>query len=73
MKVTYYAWDSGDWVAAEIDGDLYYEGHSLRDDHWLDILRKAGVEVSEVEVKYREEDGGPTRYGDWDEAPTEER
>lgn len=34
---------SGDWVVVEIDGQRFYEGHSIRHDTVVDIIRELGV------------------------------
>jgi len=39
--------EDGDWEVLKINGNIYFEGHSIHTDSWLEILQDLGVEVSE--------------------------
>ena len=47
-------WTSGDWVQMIINHRGVYEGHSIPDFIWLDVLADTGFEV--LETEYNEED-----------------
>ena len=47
-------WTSGDWVQMIINHRVVYEGHSIPDFIWLDVLADTGFEV--LETEYNEED-----------------
>lgn len=40
---------SGDWVKMIINDNVVYEGHSIPDFIWLDILEDTGFEVLKTE------------------------
>lgn len=65
MRVNVLCWDSGDWVAIEVDGRLYREGHSISDYDWMELLKRMGAHVTREEIQYDEVTGeGPTRYSE---------
>ena len=34
-----------DWSGIYINGYLQYEGHSIDDDYWISLLKRAGVNI----------------------------
>lgn len=57
-KVELITSESGDWAVIKIDGKSEYEGHSIADHQWLEILMKAGIEVSSKEVSNEDMEEG---------------
>ena len=49
--------ESGDWVVLIVDGEVYYEGHSIPTDEWLMLLKKFGLETIEKEISDEEMEG----------------
>lgn len=41
---------NGDWEEVYINDELVYEGHSIGVCHWVDILRKLGIEAYHEEI-----------------------
>lgn len=48
-------WSNGDWVQMIINHNLVYEGHSIPDFIWLDVLEDTNFEVLQTEVNEEEE------------------
>lgn len=44
-------WEAGDWVELWLDGQLHFDGHSVPDFVWLEMLRRAGVRVLSCRVQ----------------------
>lgn len=63
-RVRVLSWDNGDWDAIELDGKLFYEGHSIPFGKWLELLLKF-VPVEELTVHYDDDEYGPINYDDW--------
>jgi hypothetical protein len=58
-----YSWDTGDWVALEADGKVFYEGHSVPDYVYEGLLRLGGkYDVKKYTVLYDDETSTPM---DW--------
>lgn len=52
--------ESGDWSALRINcgDDFNYEGHSIPDDVWIDLLKELGFEVERKWVSDEEMEEG---------------
>jgi hypothetical protein len=47
---------TGDWVKMIINNNVVYEGHSIPDFIWLDVLEDTGFEVLKTEYPYEGEE-----------------
>ena len=45
MKIEHFTWD--DWDEVYVDGELFAQGHSIRDGDWHDLLSRLGADVSD--------------------------
>lgn len=46
--------EDGDWTEIYLDGAEVYQGHSVPDDIWIGLLKKAGYKVDERTVSAHE-------------------
>lgn len=51
-------WDTGDWEQLVVDGNVYYEGHSIPNFIWTQLIEDLGFPVAREEVIYDEENDG---------------
>lgn len=58
MNLTIKDWTSGDWIEIwDADtGKEIHRGHSVPDFVWIDLLRQAGVNVTEEDIESDDED-----------------
>lgn len=40
----------GDWVVVLINGSVDYEGHSIPDSYWIDLLSSFGFRITSYEI-----------------------
>ena len=48
MTVEFRYWENGDWVEVHVNGILYYQGHSVPDHVFCNLLQKLGADVRVV-------------------------
>jgi hypothetical protein len=46
MELFIHRTEDHDWVELTLDGKEFHKGHEVPDHVWVELLRKAGVEVS---------------------------
>lgn len=46
--------EEGDWCILEVDGEIVYEGHSIPNHVWLDLIADMDVHTSEEEISQEE-------------------
>lgn len=46
-----------DWHGLYVNGSLAYEGHSIPEDEWIDILRNNGIIADRIEITASDPDG----------------
>lgn len=54
MQIDYVSTVDGDWVALYVNADLFYQGHSIPDAKWLQLLATTSwhsAEIREWEAK----------------------
>lgn len=58
MKVHIRAWDAGDWYEVAVDGKPFplCSGHSISSHDCIELLKMAGVEVTEESVPSEDEE-----------------
>jgi len=42
--------DSGDWSVLKMNNVVEYEGHSISDFEWVELIRNLGFKVEEKEI-----------------------
>lgn len=62
--VEYITCPGGDWEVLQVDGELYYEGHTIPAETWLKLLE--GLYRKRVEVVRREVSDIDMEYGIYD-------
>ncbi len=65
MKVDLIYDVGGDWVALYINGVLKYQGHSITDDNWKEILMSLNVQVNDYqEANFADSGSAPMHLAD---------
>ena len=56
--IKYTTYDTDDWVVLDVncEEDFYFEGHSVPDFKWIELIEMLGFKVEREEVKYEEEE-----------------
>lgn len=49
---------TGDWEVLKFNGELFADGHSIRQHDWIELLRKLGHEVIETEISDEQMENG---------------
>ena len=55
--------EDGDWTVILVDGKVHYEGHSIPDFYWRELLRSFGVDIYHREISPKDMEEG-NYYGD---------
>lgn len=51
MEIELITCECGDWEVLKVDGKVFYEGHKIESDVWIELLSKTvGIEVKEKEI-----------------------
>lgn len=48
MQIDYIQDLTGDWVAVYVDGEIFYQDHSIDDWKWLELVKKASFQSVEI-------------------------
>ncbi len=50
MKIELITCESGDWEVLKVDGEVRYEGHSIKIYECLELLEELGCDIFEKEI-----------------------
>ena len=55
--IQYITYDTGDWAILDVNcgEDFHFEGHSIPDHIWIELIKMLGYEVEREEVEYDED------------------
>lgn len=56
MHIEHITNKSGEWFALKLDGEVFYDGHSIPHWVWLDLIAKASPNVLVDEKEISDED-----------------
>jgi hypothetical protein len=46
MKIELISCEGGDWEVLKVDGKVRFDGHSIREHEWIELLTEIGADVT---------------------------